>query len=143
MARKPANNEVVFNLWYVHDQHGMVYFMLGRSYPGLGTDAESLAMLRERAEVDHRVAQYFPLPRRFHTKVVEGGKERELPAVHTEDLAALGSPGVLFQEASLQLQAQIHAMSGLSLTDNPVVCITPLFLEADGTLTAPTDRLAR
>lgn len=139
MATQSASNEVVFNLWYVLDQHGMVYFLLGRSYASLGGEAESLAMLRQHAEADHRVAQYFPLPRRFHTTVVEGGKEREVPVIHTDSLATLGGPEVLFNEVIPQLQAQIHAMSGLSLTENPVVCITPLFLETDGTLKVRTD----
>lgn len=139
MVTELANNEVVFNLWYVRDAHGMVYFLLGRSYAGLGSEAESLLMLREHARTDHRVAQYFPLPRRFHTTVVEGEKERDVPVIHTTSLAALGGPGVLFKEVILQLQAQIHAMSGLSLTENPVVSITPLFLGTDGTLTVLGD----
>lgn len=57
-----------------------------------------------------------------------------MPVIHAGSLAAMGGPEVLFQEAILQLQAQVHAMSGLALTSNPVVCITPLFLEVDGTL---------
>jgi hypothetical protein len=75
MTRDSAKNEVVFNLWYVLDQAGIAYFLLGRSYAGLGSEAENLAMLREHASVDHRLAQYFSLPARFQTTIVEDGRE--------------------------------------------------------------------
>lgn len=131
-----ANGEVIFNLWYVYDQTGTIYFLLGRSYAGLESQTQSLAFLRRFAASDHRIAQYFPLPSRFHTTVVESGNARALPVIHTSSLGPLGGPEVLFQEVILQLQAQVHALSGLALTDNPVVCITPLLLGVDGTLTA-------
>lgn len=134
MAPDPARNEVVFNLWYVYDESGIIYFLLGRSYAGVAADAENLAMLLERASIDHRVAQYFPLPARFHTKVVEDSKERDVPLIHTSSLGVLGGPEVLFSEAILQLQARVHAMSGLALSQKPLVCITPLLLGVDGAL---------
>ena len=133
-----ANGEVIFNLWYVYDRTGTIFFLLGRSYAGLENEADSLAFLRRLAGSDHRIAQYFPLPSRFHTKVTEGDTTRTIPVIPTSSLGALGGPEVLFQEVILQLQAQVHALSGLALTDNPVVCITPLLLGIDGVLTAQT-----
>ena len=130
--------EVIFNLWYVFDQNGIIYFLLGRSYPGLSDDAESLALLRRHAAIDHKIAQYFPLPARFHATVVEAGTQREVPVIHTSNLGVIGGPEVLFQEVILKLQAQVHAMSELSITEAPVVCITPLLLNVDGSLVAQT-----
>ena len=133
-----VNREVIFNLWYAYDKTGTVFFLLGRSYEGLENEGASLAFLRRFAGTDHRIAQYFPLPSRFHTTVVEDGTTRTLPVIQTSSLGALGGPEVLFQEVILQLQAQVHALSGLALTDNPVVCVTPLLLDIGGTLTAQT-----
>ena len=127
-------NEVVFNLWYVLDDKGIVYFLLGRSYPGIGSDEENLAMLLSHAATDHRVAQYFPLPDRIKTTIVTDRSRREIPVIHYSSLASLGGPEILFREVVLLLQAQVHAMSGLALNDDPVVCISPLFLDVDGTL---------
>lgn len=143
-TKKPAANnaipEVIFNLWYAYDPTGTIFFLLGRSYVGQQSENESLALLRRFAQSDHRIAQYFPLPSRFHTTIVENGTTRILPVIHASSLSSLGGPEMLFQEAILQLHAQVHALSGLSLTDNPVVCITPLLLSIDGTLTAQTSR---
>src|SRR6185437_7011232 len=131
-----ASREVILNLWYVYDQTGTVFFLLGRSYEGRENEAESLAFLRRFASSDHRIAQYFPLPARFSTTVIENGAAITMPVTQTSSLGPLGGPEVLFQEVVLQLQAQVHALSGLALSDNPVVCITPLLLGVDGTLTA-------
>jgi hypothetical protein len=138
MTATEGKCEVIFNLWYVFDQTGIIYFLLGRSYAGLNDDAESLALLRRHATTDHKIAQYFPVPARFRTTVVEGDSQREVAVIHTSSLGVIGGPDVLFQEAILQLQAQVHAMSGLSITEDPVVCITPLLLEVDGSLIAQT-----
>jgi len=79
-----TNREVIFNLWYVYDQTETIYFLLGRSYAGFASEAESREFLRKWASTDHRVAQYFPVPSRFQTSVIcDDGTTQALAVIHT------------------------------------------------------------
>lgn len=47
-----ADNEIILNLRYVHDDNGFIYSLRARCYVGSGADDEKLALLRRFAQTD-------------------------------------------------------------------------------------------
>lgn len=71
--------EIILNLWYVHDEAGIIYSLRARAYVGFGSDKEKLALLQSHALVDYLIATPFPVPGRFHTTVIEVEGSRKCP----------------------------------------------------------------
>ena len=74
-----ADNEIILNLWYVHDNNGFIYSLRARCYVGSGADDEKLTLLRRFAQTDYLIAQPFPIPERFHTTIVRETRRIEWP----------------------------------------------------------------
>jgi hypothetical protein len=125
-----AGVEVIFNLWYVYDDLGLIYSLRARAYVGQGTDEEKLELLRGFARTDYLIAQSFPVPARL--QVSEEGQE--FPVAPVSVLRDLDSPIAIFEEALRQLEAQFPAQSGLPGLTHPLVCVTPLFSDANGNI---------
>jgi len=123
--------EIILNLWYVYDETGFIYSLRARCYLGSGDDQEKLALIRRFAPIDYLIAQPFPVPKRFHTTIVEGDRQERLPVVSVASLEALGGPGVLFEEAFVVLEKQLPAQTQLSIGKQPLCCITPLLADAN------------
>ena len=84
-----ANAEIILNLWYIHDDQGLIYSVRARAYVGIGTEEEKLAMLQQFANWDYLIAKPFPIPERFHTTLVEGDEQQRMPVAHVSILNAL------------------------------------------------------
>ena len=124
------NTEIILNLWYIYDDTGHIYSLRARCYVGSGSDEEKLALLRQFSEIDYLIAQPFPVPERFHTILVrEGNVEGKAPVVHLTSLESLGGPKVLFEDAFVALERQLPAQTKLSISQRPLLCITPLFAD--------------
>jgi hypothetical protein len=126
------NAELILNLWYVQDDTGLIYSLRARCYVGSGDDEEKLALLRRCAQLDYLIAQPFPIPEQFHTTVIQDGTPKKLPVVHLASLDSLGGPQVLFEEAFVALERQLPAQTSLSISQEPLLCITPLLGDDDG-----------
>lgn len=124
-----ADNEIILNLWYVHDDNGFIYSLRARCYVGSGADDEKLAFLRRFAQTDYLIAQQFPVPERFHTTIVEGNTRKKMAVVHLESLEPIGGPQVLFEDAFTALERQLPAQTDLSIGQQPLICITPLLAD--------------
>lgn len=124
------DEELVANLWYIHDENGYIFALRARAYLAAGSDEEKLAFLRAFATVDYAIARPFALPEKFYTRVIHPEGERIVPAVHVTYLHHRGGEAALFDEAMEALQAELPANSGLQFGASPLVCITPL--EWDG-----------
>jgi hypothetical protein len=127
-----ADNEIILNLWYVHDDNGFVYSLRARCYIGSGADDEKLTLLRQFAEKDYMIAQPFPIPERFHTTVVEGNTQKKVAVIHLDSLEPIGGPQVLFEDAFATLDRQLPAQTNLSIGQQPLICITPLLADDNG-----------
>jgi len=126
------DNEIILNLWYVHDDNGFIYSLRARCYVGSGTDEEKLTLLRRFAQTDYLIAQPFPIPERFHTTIVEGNTQKKMGVVHLESLEPLGGAQILFEEAFVALERQLPAQTNLSIGQDPLICITPLLADDNG-----------
>ena len=127
-----ADNEIILNLWYVHDNNGFIYSLRARCYVGSGADDEKLTLLRRFAQTDYLIAQPFPIPERFHTTIVEGNTQNKVAVVHLESLEPLGGAQVLFEEAFAALERQLPAQTNLPIGQQPLICITPLLADDNG-----------
>jgi hypothetical protein len=127
-----ADNEIILNLWYVHDDNGFIYSLRARCYVGSGADDEKLTLLRRFAQTDYLIAQPFPIPERFHTTIVEGNTQKKAPVIHLESLEPLGGAQVLFEEAFAALERQLPAQTNLTIGQQPLICITPLLADDNG-----------
>src|SRR5258708_22651952 len=111
-----ANPEIILNLWYVHDDAGLIYSLRVRAYVGTGTDDEKLAMLQSFANRDYLIAQPFPIPDRFHVEIEENGNRRRLPVAPQEFLNGLDSPIALWEDAIKEIYAELPAQPGLRIS---------------------------
>jgi hypothetical protein len=129
-----ANAEVILNLWYIHDDAGLIYYLLIRAYVGTGTDEEKVAMLHHFANIDYVIARPFPIPERFHVGVVGKDGEKRLAVAGQELLSALDSPIALFEDAIKAIDAELPAQTGFSIPEQPVFCTTALWMDDVGRL---------
>lgn len=124
------NTELILNLWYIYDDTGHIYSLRARCYVGSGNDEKKLELLRQFSETDYLIAQPFPVPERFHTILVrEGNVQEKVPVVHLTSLEPLGGPKVLFEDAFVALEQQLPAQTKLSISQQPLLCITPLLAD--------------
>ncbi|HEY1462689.1 MAG TPA: hypothetical protein VGF44_04665 [Terriglobales bacterium] len=132
------NEEIILNLWYVVDDHGMIYSLRARCYICTGIDEDKLAMLRRFAVSDYQIAQMFPIPDRFHTTIVEGDTKRKLAVVGLDSLEATGGVMMLFEDVLVALENSLPTTTKLSIGREPLVCITPLIADDNNQLTPKT-----
>src|ERR1041384_7783354 len=121
--------EVILNLWYVHDDAGVIYSLRVTAYVREGTDEEKMESLREAALTDYATADQFPIPARLQT-MVDGQK---MPISHKSFLPTLG-PLELFEEAIRAIEADLTRETDLHIGEAPLCCVTPLLAEDDGSV---------
>lgn len=135
--------EIILNLWYVHDEAGIIYSLRARAYVGFGSHKEKLGLLQSHALVDYLIATPFPVPERFHTTVIEIEGSRKMPvAVKSAIEATVGIQG-MFADAIVEMEKQLPAQTKVSIGQTPLVCITPVLGTDDGTLKAEFSRQQR
>jgi hypothetical protein len=134
--------EIILNLWYVYDDPGGIYSLRARAYLASGSDEERLEMLRRLAPLDYLIAQPFPVPERFHTTILEGGEETRMAVAVCALLnqGLYGPPLALFEDAVQQIEKQLPAQTRLSVGTCPLVCITPLYADANEELHPKTEK---
>jgi len=126
------NPEIILNLWYVHDEMGIIYSLRARAYVGIGSDQEKLAFLRKFSSVDYLIAKPFPIPQCFQVQILPKLPVKNVPVTHVNVLQSLDSNIVIFEDAIKQLESDLPAQSNLSISKTPLVCITPLLGEENG-----------
>ena len=126
--------EIGVNLWYVHDENGIIYSLRAKAYVVGGTDNEKLDFLQQRALLDYLIAQPFAILERFHITVGIGQESQVMPVAHLAMLASLSSPIALFEDALKVLEHRMPAQSEIDIPQDPLVCTTPLLQDEHGTI---------
>lgn len=125
-----VKEEVVPNLWYVMDDDGFIHHLLGRTYVANGSDSDKLAFLHERALLDWKIAESFPVPGRY--RIFLAGTEEALHAIHASDLKNVGY-NVLFREVMDELEKRLGVFGGLKIPLEPLLVVTPVRMKDDNT----------
>lgn len=124
--------EIIFNLWYVHDDQGFIYSLRARAYLGVGPESEKLALLKACADVDYLIAEPFPVPERFFAEV--SSQHERLPVAHVAIMKIPGQKIALWEDAIQQLEARLPSQTSLNIPKSPIVCITPLLGDDKGNI---------
>lgn len=127
------NPEIVFNLWFVYDEMGMIYSLRARAYLGTGTEEDKLLLLQKFSTTDYLIAQPFAVPEQFHTTVV-GTRRTIVPVALGAAVDMIGGVEIMFEEAFKALQSLMPAQTKLRVNQRPLVCITPLFGDSEGNI---------
>ena len=130
------NKEVIVNLWYVMDEEGMIYSLRAKAYIGIGSYAEKLEFLQQRASLDYLVADPFEVPQRFYIEIdnLETSSSTIVPVAHVSMLKTLDSPIALFEDALKVIENRFPAQSQLDVPQQPIVCTTPLMQNEQGVI---------
>lgn len=126
--------EIVFNLWYVYDREGTILALRARPYILPGSDDDKLAFLEAFASSDYLVARQFPVPGTFLTAGEDGTARSNLTVVSMASPQAL----TLFEEGMETLVREFPPQTDLKLPADPLVNLTPLFLNEEGWLVPVT-----
>ncbi len=121
------NPEIILNLWFVYDKMGIIYSLRARAYLGQGSDAQKMKLLESFALTDYLVARSFPVPARFHY--------HNMPVCLKPVYDALENRMEMYEDAIATLQAELPSQTPYDIPDRPLVCITPLLADDDGTIT--------
>jgi len=121
------NREIVLNLWYVHDEHGIIYSLRAKAYVCEGSEEDKLSFLQQRALLDYLVAEPFEVPKPFHLKIIEGADSTIMPVGHISVLQKFDNPIALFEDAIKMLESRMPAQSEIEISQDPLICTTPLF----------------
>jgi hypothetical protein len=133
-AQDTTNTEIMFNLWYVYDDMGLIYSLRARAYVGEGSDEEKLGLLQRFAQTDYLIARPFEVPEAFCSRILKGNSSVHARVVPTAVLRDSDHPTALFEEAIQALEADFPAQTKLAVPRDPLVCITPLFGADDGSI---------
>lgn len=125
------NPEIILNLWYVYDDLGYIYSLRGRTYIGYGTDQEKLDLLQHFAENDYLIAKPFPVPTRYHT---HGQAIAPVQLLAFDDMVY-----EFFREVIKGLDNDIPTQTPYSISEKPLICLTPLFGTTSGRITPKID----
>ena len=122
--------EIVFNLWYVYNGEGTILALRARPYILPGSDDDKLAFLEAFASSDYLVARQFPVPGEFLTP---GEDRTDRSSLNVESMASPQSL-TLFEEGMQALVREFPPQTDLELPPDPLVNLTPLFLDGKGRL---------
>lgn len=120
------NFEVILNLWYVHGDDDLIYSLRVRPYIGGGSDEDKLSFLQEMAKINYLIAQPFPIPTQFHVTVSSFLKKNKMPVAARKTFPSVESMIVLFEDSIKEVEKGFPVQSNVSISQNPIVCITPL-----------------
>ena len=126
-----TNPEIILNLWFVQDEEGIVYSLRARAYIGQGSDDEKLELLQRFAAVDYLIARPFPIPAAFHIRVGESGPTQAVAYRRALDGLA---PLAIFEDAISALNADLPAQTLLEIPAHPLVCLTTVVGDDDGSM---------
>lgn len=129
-----TNGEAVLNLWYVHDEQGIIYSLRARAYVADGSDEAKLAFLQSRAMLDYIIAEPFEIPPQFHLRIGAGRDAKKMPVAHVKMLNSADTPLALFEQAIRTLESRFPAQSHVCIPQNPLFCTTPLIQNKQGVI---------
>ena len=119
--------EVIVNLWYVGDKTGLLISLKGRAYVATGSDKEKLSFLNERALFDFMIAEDFPLPLWLKTHI----GDKTYNTAYYKQIISMGMEATLFENCMVKLEEQFSKLNGLSISKQPLICVTPLWMGDD------------
>jgi hypothetical protein len=128
------DREVILNLRYVCGEKGTSYSLRVKAYVAEGAEEEKLAFLQDRARLDYLISEPFEIPERFHVNIGLGREARKMPVGHIAMLKTLGSPIAIFEDAIKTIEDRFPAQSGVSISQDPLVCTTALMQNAEGVI---------
>ena len=131
------DQEIIFNLWYVLDDMGLVYSLRARAYVRTGSDSEKLKFLQQFAIVDYLIARPFPVPSRLSSEFLDEEGGQKLPVFPMTILETQGGPlsiGDLFREVFESVADDFPAQTQLTIPEAPLFCITPLIADDAGNI---------
>jgi hypothetical protein len=124
------NPEIIFNLWYILQESGVITSLRAKAYICEGTEEDKLRLLTQNADIDYLIAKSFKIPKRFLMYTTMNGRRSEVPVLHQSALSIVGCPFPLFDQAVKSLEEDFPAETNLPVSDQSLVCLTPL-LEDD------------
>ena len=124
--------EIILNLWYVHDDQGFIYSHRARAYLGVGPEAEKRVLLKTFADIDYLIADPFPVPERYFTKV--SAQDERLPIAHVAITKIPGQKIALWEDAIQQLESRLPSQTSLNIPKSPIVCSSPLLGDDKGNI---------
>jgi transcription initiation factor IIF auxiliary subunit len=136
-----SGQEIILNLWFVIDDEGLIYSLRARCYVHSGTDEEKLAFLQSVAETDYLIAQSFEIPERFHTTIYNEHGSDKLPVASYNGIRATVPFATLFEDVMQEMEKQIPKQTTLRIGQQPIVCMTPLLADEDGTMCPLTENI--
>lgn len=107
--------EVIFNLWYVSDENGVISSMRAKAYISDRTDDEMASFLKASSPIDYESAEVFPVPEKFLRREIGFGKR---PMTETR-LKGMENPMALFEDAIKKLASDVFAQTGIRAGDPP------------------------
>jgi hypothetical protein len=131
---RPLGPEIILNLWYVHDDEGVIYSLRARAYVAMGSDEEKLHLLQRHATLDYLIATPFPVPERFHTTFIELDGNKKMPVALRSAIEATVGLQNIFEDVFVAMEKALPAQTKLSIGTDPLVCITPVLGNDDGAL---------
>ena len=124
--------EICLNLWYVRDEEGFIYSLRARAYLLEGNDSDKLRELQRHSKTDYLIARAFPIPARLG---INGN-----PIFH-ESVFITFDKIKLFEDAINTLQSELPAQTPFDISDQPLVCFTPLIGDDDGNISLKIDEI--
>lgn len=136
----PDAPELIFNLWYVYDESGLIIPLFVKERITTGTDLYKIKMLKERGNVDWVGTREFDIPEKYYcTGSTPDGEISIMPCAHTSMLKQTRNGRDLFDEAIEKINREYAGNRDVLIHDDPLYCVTPLILDhANKTLSSPS-----
>ena len=138
--------EIILNLWYVYGVDGLIYSLRARAYVHKGNEEQKLEFLQGFAEKDYLIAQPFPIPDCYHMEIITKVCKKKLPVFPTNLLDVHGGPVTianLYEEVFRQIEKQLPVQTNLTISRDPLICVTPLLGDDYGNITPKFDSRSR
>lgn len=134
----PAQPELIFNLWYVHNDLGIINGLLVREYIVTGTDQDKLNILKDRGKYDWICSRMFDVPEKYHVTSVNPDGPKIVPFSHTSLLEQTRNGRDLFVEAIETVKKWYSIYNGILIYDESPYYVSPLILDYENrTLSSP------
>jgi hypothetical protein len=136
----PDTPELIFNLWYVLDESGLIASLLAKEHIVAGTDLYKSKMLKERGNVDYVGTRIFEVPRKYDISgITPDGVRTIIPCTHKSMLKKTRKGRDLFDEAIETIKKEYAGNRDVLIHDDPLYCVTPLRLDSENnTLSSPS-----
>jgi hypothetical protein len=125
----PAQPELIFNLWYVHNDRGIILCLIIREYIVSGTDQEKLNILKERGKYDWICSRIFDVPEKYHVTSFTPEGTKIVPFSHTLLLEQTKKGRGLFDEALETIKGWYRIYNNILIHEDSPYYVTPLIID--------------